>query len=208
MNTNCKICYRPVLPTDAQWTYQEGQKVVGLSHDACEKARRLDEFQRTGLLTSKLTLEATLVAYKNPDSPHRPIFDACERINEAIKNFERYAWFGGAVPEMKETEYQGKRWTFPRVEKSIQSLALPVRGLSGKHDGIEMLVYSCAGRAMVTLRRGDVEITVITADDEQTDRMGQQGIHATEAEAIELLCAGTHWEDFNLKESKSVGVGL
>lgn len=208
---NCLICNREVSDRDHYRERVKGEEVIGRVHEECYQGLRLVEFEKDGILTSGLTMEAALRTYRKDtpaNSPWLPIRRACDRIHEKIKEFERAAWFGGVEPQMKEQKYEGPRWTFERTKDSIQGLALPVRGLSGNHNGIDMLVYTCAGRAMITLRQGDAEITVITAEDEQTDRMGQQGICATEAQAIALLEAGKDWKCFNLKPSTSVGIGI
>lgn len=204
---NCDVCSKTTEGDERCWEAFKNEKLIARTHEACYQQRALDRFFGDGTLTSNLCLTAALRA--RDEVKWQPVVDADNRIHAAVKYFERAAWFGGADPELKEQKYEGRRWTFPRIEKSIQSLLVPVRGLSGKHGGIDMLVYAMAGRAMVTLKRGDATITVITADDEQTDRMGRQGICATEKEATALLLeAGAAWDKFDLKPDEKIGIGL
>lgn len=212
ISENCIRCHQSTRDgDDRRWTLYRDDKITGYTHDGCHQQGQLDEYLSSGLLTSSLTLAATIKHHTKGASTAswERVYDATQRLHERIKEFERAAWFGGAAPEMREQAYSGPRWTFPRVEHSVQALAKPVRGLVGAHDGIDMLVYTTAGRAMVTLRRSDgAEVTVITAEDEQTDRMGMQGIHATEHEVATLLAAGCQWQRFNLKPDSKVGMGF
>lgn len=108
------------------------------------------------------------------DGPN-PMSEAYERICLVIKEFEREVWFGG-------------------LQEWLQ--AEPTRGMSHRPSSwdrlrdipaVGVLTFVTAGRAVITLQRGDAIITVIAAETGSDDRIGLQGIHATEEQAIGLL---------------------
>lgn len=132
--------------------------------------------------------------YGNPIPQPRcyvAVNESVERITKVLKTvYEPRCWFGGLQK-------------FVRPE--------PVKGHSAEVEGLKMLSYCMAGRAVQTLSIGDDSITLITAEDEDEDeaRMGIQGIDATEERAIEMLTRATAlWESGVLKLKRDGEVSI
>lgn len=151
----------------------EVQRVVCFE---CDRGERLAEFDTNKVLTSRLAMDAALKgdescpSFLDKDLERRArwieINAASKRIHTEIKAFERVVWFGGL---------------------QAQDAACEWKGMKHDADGLLVMSYSMCGRTMITMERGDVSVTVITATDESEPRMGMQGIRATEADAVKLL---------------------
>lgn len=90
-----------------------------------------------------------------------------DEIQIWVDNFTRRVWFG-------KQNLQSIVWEWDR------------RGYRSDVDDLEVLYYSMAGRFMITFRKGEADLTIITAEDEGSG-FGIQGINSTKEEAIEML---------------------
>jgi hypothetical protein len=99
---------------------------------------------------------------------YRKIAEEYEAVHAAVKVFERNVWFSWLKTYWNDTRD---------------------RGHNSQIAGLEMLLWGCAGRVVMTLRDPvtDASVTVITDDSSDTPRMGIQGIDATAADALRLL---------------------
>lgn len=170
----------------------------------CDHDERMAEYRKTGILSSKIQIAAALymgdVGYQTggadggwiewmcgPDraqqridisrrirskanyaDDYRKIHAAGDDIQAAVKTFERAVWF----------KWLKDYWN-----------ATNERGHEAKIDGLDMLLWGCAGRAMMTLNDPAVKasVTVITDDSSTKPCMGTQGIDATREDALRLL---------------------
>jgi hypothetical protein len=89
-------------------------------------------------------------------------------LEETIHSFDLIVWLG-------------------TLQRYVQ--AAKVKGHSMRDTQVEALLYAIAGRVMITLKgvAVDCDITVITAEDDKTPRMGMQSIYGTAENAQKLL---------------------
>lgn len=168
----------------------------------CKDKHALADYRADGRLTTRLTMAASMKAFyarearekSDCDPTWLEIADASQRVHAHGKRFDREVWFGGLQKQVRAAKRAGME-------------ATPISSTLGH---ITMLTFTTAGRALMTLRTDTAEVTLITAEDESTSRMGVQGIDATEVEAITLIDtvirawkAGT----VTMSESQTVGLG-
>lgn len=147
-----------------------GLERTGMLCEPCNEIRLFQDYEKTGVLTSKLTLLAALnsSARRQADSVLDRILLASENIRGYIKVFERDVWFMG-------------------LQEIVR--AARVRGMSFSTETHKVLTYTMAGRAMITIsNEAQNSVTLITEEDAISPRMGM-GIEATEAEATQLISA-------------------
>jgi hypothetical protein len=106
-----------------------------------------------------------------------------ERLKVAVKTFEREVWFAGLQACVEVESKAGMADT-----KTVWDHLLG-------EDLVEMLTFVTAARVMITLQRRGVFLSVVVAEHGTESTMGIQGLHATEAEAMELLqIAQAQWK--------------
>ena len=111
-----------------------------------------------------------------------------ERIESVVREkFEPLVWNGGLRDMVSQSCYRGFSFA----------------------SGLRVLVYTIAGRVMITLSRQDRQITLIADLDSQTG-VGIQSISATEEEAVRLLQEWTNGWNLGLRvyEDSSVSLGV
>lgn len=178
-------------------SYRINPRTWSISQRQCTRCADREAFlsySLSGLLTNKLTMAATMARFyyeeaetksrwKMPSlgsDEYQAICASCDRIHVKVKDFERDVWFNGGLQEAV-------------VSRSD-------RGLSGKGNGWDVLVWTAAGRTLITLRAENSHefITLITAEDEEPyarrdcgnedmGPMGVQGYGCTEETATRLL---------------------
>jgi len=146
-------------------TYNDNGEVLRIVCGDCDLAERVARYMCTRVIESRLLLSA--VCRTTDDDWSGEVRASYERIKMRVKYLER-SWWLGAVQQM--------------IDASSQ------RGWRADHALLTMLVWSCAGRTMVTLERHDGDhITLIAATSETGSTMGVQGIQATETTALAIL---------------------
>lgn len=212
------------------------KKVTAITCEPCAKSERFADYAKTKQITTKLMMDATLIAHDvwnalyvgkvdwqlraRRESRERlaekhehdviiaalNVDRAVQRLHEVVKTFEREVWYAG-------------------VQKIVQDAK--THGMSAKEtlevDGekVKFLVFASAGRCMITLDTPTRDVTVITAEDEAPNSdhrgpkplgegpMGLQGIHATEAQAVALLEAAiAAWKRGEIKLVQDTKVGF
>ena len=180
-NPTCTVCGKTDLRS---WTLTIRDNVCVAAHCSdCEDARTLAAYREDGVLTSRNTLSASLIAfYAREARERRPcdpmwldIADATKRLTTHVKAFDRDVWFGGLQAQYAKTKH-----------------GLSCAPFQTDIGECGMLVGGSGGRAMMTLTVGDAMVTVITDETSKTSRMGLQGIHATEAQAVAILTGALH----------------
>lgn len=132
----------------------------------CDDIETVERYEATGELTSRLLLMANV--QRDPGGALLRVKESYGRLLERVGAFERRVWLAGLWKAVWEAR----------------------SGLSMRVEGGEMLLLATGGRALVTMQRGDRDLTLITADGEPEkvgSRMGIQGVHATEDAAAEIL---------------------
>jgi len=120
---------------------------------------------------------------------YREVAAAEEEIHRAIKIMAREVW---------------SKWLQSYYRKSTG------RGHAANVNGIEVLVWGCAGRVVMTIngKQGE-DLSVIFDETSEEPRAGRQGIHATKDQAIkllELVTAGSTDFQAAIKPSDSVSM--
>jgi len=120
---------------------------------------------------------------------YREVAAAEEEIHSAIKIMAREVW---------------SKWLQSYYRKSTG------RGHTATVNSIEMLVWGCAGRVVMTVngKQGE-DLSVIFDETSEEPRAGRQGIHATKDQAIkllELVTAGSADFQAAIKPSDSVSM--
>jgi hypothetical protein len=194
----CCVCKKSIFQKPMQFTLNEKTGAVrGRMCLRCADRQSYKEYEKSGVLTGGLLITACLAHQywrevtrqerrrRNVpslmDDECMRIYVSNERITAKVKEFERDVWFNGGLQK--------------RVQQET------VRGLKAEGPDFEALLYSSAGRVLITLT--DVEsqqfITIITAEDEEpyarselsgSDSMGPMGIQqlcCTERTALYLL---------------------
>ena len=124
---------------------------------------------------SRLSMDLMMYSILRPETPSaayvRRDTDIVDKAKEAL---ETEVWFDGGL------------------QRQIQNS--PERGLSVENDDFSALVYSIAGRTMITLsdKEKGIQVTLITGDDEPRQengkgRMGIQSVDATAEDAVALI---------------------
>lgn len=142
----------------------------------CNDAEHVANYVATGIITSHLTLIASLASVRgNGGYEHEPkqktladVWHSMRKLRQHIKDFERDVWFGGLQSAVK---------------------ACPVKGMRMDFDGGRALNWTMCGRSMTTIETPDedAQVSVMCAEDGGESTTGLRGIRATEEQAIALL---------------------
>lgn len=187
VNMICKDCNRELdEAVDYIITYYYPDNKEEYFCRPCDKNARLKQYNDSGHLSIRLILDAILDRDKS--ETWADIRNANERISSVVKKFESAVWFNGLQEIARKSKYKGNSY---------------------KCDDFEMLIYTMAGRAMITIENKIASVTMITAEDEPDPCMGLQGIQATEADAtmlIEMACE--KWPEYRkkIKPNKNVSI--
>lgn len=159
----CETCGADTGGGSVKTVSSTGVVLKILCHE-CSDAVNLEEYGSGRELTMRLVM-ASIVA-RDPSGPLKEIRESYERIAERIKLFEERVWFGGLQAENRECH---------------------TKGMSMVHDGMSLLVFSMAGRTMITIQDDDGDVTLIADETSGEPTMGLQGVHGTESKAAELM---------------------
>jgi hypothetical protein len=161
----------------------------------CDQSDRMARFRETGYLSTWLVEQEQLkeIFAKNSDDPKGDpdVLAAIEPVFAEVKIFEQEVWFAG-----------------------LQEFArnIKVKGSKAEQDGLTLMCYTMAGRAMITIEDAHASVTVITIEDELPPKscMGWRGIQGTGPQAVALLkraCA--LWKaGMRAKEDTNVSMGI
>lgn len=192
--THCDIC-KTSLEGRAYCERWRGDQRIGVLCRDCDIKQKKAEFARTDVLTTGLSVEAALHAYRVEEGrvPRDPVLmrfhAAMDEVQAEVRLFEADVWYRGMRAKVKDAHFRGFSAPFqvydtrhfdPAVTSTLPKLAA------------KAMCWSCAGRTMITLEFEDesAQITVITADDGMGAIMGIRGILATKQQALDLLvCA-------------------
>lgn len=191
----CDTCKQPIGETAPySWERDKQGNVVRTTCMECREEEDLQEYERTGYLTSRVQVAAVLEEFRikegKPRLGHKAtifrILESNRRLQKKVKEFEQKVWYSGLQD-------------FIRKEK--------VKGHSAECEGVKFLSYAMCGRWRMTIEKrsllkGGWYIDVITAEDEPPPYagMGINGIGATEEQAIGLLGAAiSAWQSGQMK---------
>jgi hypothetical protein len=163
--THCDTCPAS-LERGYSYVY-EGEKLVRAICFDCDRKERNAAFLKTGVLTTKTMVEASLDRARPHAPSHAPpeAVAALDAIEAATKEFDRDVWYGGLREFLVASNDRGH----------------------SRHEGkFKILSYYMAGRYMFTLEDDEASLTLITTDDPGV-RMGIQGVCATKGQALSLV---------------------
>lgn len=189
---DCGVC----VVNKATVRTHKGNRLVKVVCRDCDIAERVRYYVATGHIDTWLSMEAML-ADRTADptgTPFQRINASGEAIKRAAKRFEASVWFGGLKEIVKACDVQGMK-------------AAP---LTTRFGEVTPMLWACAGRVMFTLDAPKCDVTTITTDEDGNEsRMGVQGLHATEAQAVAMLDAvTTAWKAGTVKFAPDRNVGL
>jgi len=199
----CALCQKEI--TDRYVETWSGDKLTRVVCSECDRNERYASFAATSRMTTWLVSDASMVVWhadeaREPRMPVDPMRLPLARHVKAqadalladVKHFESTVWFGGLQRTVRKSRYKG------------MSAAEPVASPFGP---VQVLSFTMAGRALVTLETGDHSVSLITAEDESTPRMGINGIGTTAAVACTLMrTVAAAWERGEVKMVDDTGV--
>jgi len=117
------------------------------------------------------------------------VHESLDRLHHLMKVWEREVWFGGLHEIVRNAKLKGHGASMP---------------------GGDVLSWACAGRVVFTLRDpAGYYISFITAEDEDTNRMGIQGILAKEGLARQLILTSiAEWRAGRLNFDENPNIGI
>lgn len=157
--------------TKAWVAYWRGDELLRTLCVDCSDGENLDEFGRTGRVTSSLHLAAAIRSHRDPASPYAAVMEAMKPVSVAVKDFEYRAWLGGLREQVRASNARGMK-------------AGPIPTSSGP---VTLMTYCLAGREMATIEGDGFSVTVIADGTSDCPRMGLQGISAHPKDAIAAL---------------------
>jgi hypothetical protein len=149
----------------------------------CDRAEYRAEYKRTGVLTSKMTIDAAIHGVRHgefgkgqPDPLLDQVASEVAEIRKACKAFERSVWFAGFQSVVRAAEHRGFRASFD--VGSTPCVALN---------------WTCAGRTVFTFEPvdGSYQVSLVTSEDDRSPVMGIHGIRATKEQAVNLITSAT-----------------
>jgi len=212
----CDTCHKPTNGACVQ--HFRSQCLVKVECLSCDRQSRMATYRKTKRLDNPIMLAAAFFvndeksllepwmqdewrAEQRADmrkriakeaeyaADYREVAAAEEEIHSAIKIMAREVW---------------SKWLQSYYRKSTG------RGHTATVNSIEMLVWGCAGRVVMTVngKQGE-DLSVIFDETSEEPRAGRQGIHATKDQAIkllELVTAGSTDFQAAIKPSDSVSM--
>ncbi len=149
----------------------------------CDRAEYRAEYKQTGVLTSKMTIDAAMYGVRHGEfgkGAADPLLDKVlsefAEVRKACKAFEQDVWFAGFQSIVCAASHRGFRASF-----SVNDV--PCVALN----------WTCAGRTVFTLEPVDnsYQVSLITNEDESDPVMGIHGICATKDQAVDLIVSAT-----------------
>ena len=185
---------------------RDKNKVVDLKENKRPLSRQaVEDYERDGVLTTRLLMDHGLEKGRREYEPGRSdpeiddvmasLTDVTGRLDVAVEEFTKAIWAPWLKAYYREQEH---------------------RGLEANVSNVNVLVWGCAGRVMVSLRRHDwpdesQHLTLIGADSvEDTDSLGIQGIGCNGDVAIELVKEAARLRDSieaDIGPNQDVGMG-
>lgn len=208
-NSKCGQCKNPIKEGDIFtiiYADDGSGKIEHLLCDNCEVDDMIQEYRDTGIVSSKLSMEAALAHYHLTESSD----PSMSRIREDCRHFflkykkdllevaEGSKKIGDAIKRFEE-----KHW-LPYIKKYWNDATM--RGHEAKIGDMKVMMWGSAGRVLITLEKGNHDLTMIFLDEESqtTPNGGQQGIHAPVSVALDMIEAATNATKIKFKVEKKV----
>lgn len=134
-----------------------------LCHD-CSDAVDMEDYERERRLTTRVVMMSILA--RQPSELLLEVKASYERLTASIKSFERDVWFSGLQPVVR---------------------ACSCSGMSLAHEGLSVLLFSSAGRIMITIQDGVNDLSLIADETSRESTTGLQGVNGTESQAVGLI---------------------
>lgn len=179
-------------------------KINHLLCDDCEVDDRIQYYRDTGIISSKLSSEATTADYyfNERDSLDGLIEEAQHFYSKYKKDLLKITEESKEIHSLIR-EFDVKHW-LAYLKKYWNDTN--IRGHSAKVGSIKVLMWGSAGRVLITARN-EQEITMIFSDEKDNDsRGGQQSIYATAENAIQILQTLVKADKIKFKADKEVSI--
>jgi hypothetical protein len=181
-------------------------KIEHLLCDNCEVDDRIQEYRDNGIVSSKLATEAAMAHYYLNESNDPNLYHLREEARhyylkykkDLLEIAEGNKKIGSAI-----TEFEKKHW-LPYIKKYWNDASM--RGHEAKIDGMKVMMWGSAGRVLITIQKGEHDVTMIFSDYEKqtTPNGGQQGINAPVSVALDMIEAATKVNKIKFKVEKKV----
>ena len=148
-----------------RWFAKDDGEVTRVLCFDCADTEDLGTWRKTGKLSTRFMLTATLRDYKNDPRYLKPA-DQIRDVQLAIKAFAVRCW-----QSVSDT-----------IDAEKKAAGMSVR----RADGLVVRSFVSAGRVLLHVERGDVWCCAIGEEGNPSRGLGLQGIGATSAEAISL----------------------
>lgn len=184
-------------------------KIKMLQCDKCEVDDRIAFYRKTGEVGSRLSIDAALAHYhlKESDLGEEKSLEGLRKdVAHFYKKYKKdLLEIHGAAEKTHELirQFEAKHW-LPYLKKYY--IDADMRGHEAKVGKVKVLMWGIAGRVMLTLSRGDDDISLIFTDEESqtTPNGGQQGINCSHKSAQEMIQTLIDAKKIEFKVNKEV----
>jgi len=205
-NTKCGLCKAKISPNDLYTIIYEDDNSGKIKHILCDNCDVDDEiahYRKTGIVHNHLSMSAVMADY------HFNEGKSLDRLREDVRHF--YTKYKKDLLEIAD----GNR----KIQEAIGAFDVKhwlsylknywnnskERGHNTKIDGLEVMMWGCAGRVLITITNGKHDITMIFSDEKGNEsKGGQQGINAPLATALEMVQKVTKVNKIEFKPDEKV----
>ena len=196
----CDTCHKPTQGACVQHFRYSGKAndadLVKVECKSCDLRARVAEYRKSKQLDNTL-MAASAFFVSDEKILKEPWMQGDDRREQRVSIRDRLA---------AQIEYASDFWEISAADEEIYGAIAkmaavvwsgwlqryyrdsPERGHSAVVGGIEILVWGCAGRVVMTINGKDAEdLSVIFDETSEEPRAGRQGIHATKEQAVGLL---------------------
>jgi len=168
----CDTCHKPTRGACVQHFRYLGKAkdadLVKVECKSCDLRARVAEYRKSKQLDNTL-MTASAFFVSDEKILKEPWMQGDDRREQRVSIRDRLA---------AQIEYASDFWEISAADEEIY----------GAIANIEILVWGCAGRVVMTINGKDAEdLSVIFDETSEEPRAGRQGIHATKEQALELL---------------------
>lgn len=195
----CGQCKNPIKEGDIFtiiYADDGSGKIEQLLCDNCEVDDEIQEYRNTGIVTSKLSMEAALADCRFND-PYSRDPDLSTLRDDARRYYLKYKKDLLEIAEGSKKigdaiqKFEVKHW-LPYIKKYWNDASM--RGHEAKIGDMKVMMWGSAGRVLITLQKGKHDVTMIFSDYEKqtTPNGGQQGIDAPVSVALDMIETATN----------------
>jgi len=184
---------------------------------ACDLCDRMAQYRKTKRLCNRITLPAALFVGDERilTEPWMQSEDRASQRQDIRARLDGKAKYAADFREIASATDE--------IQEAVQTLGIFVwgdwlqdyysasehRGHKARIGDVEVLVWGCAGRVMMTINRGEASVTAIFNETSETPRGGLHGLDATKEQALSMLAdVTTHPAAFRAAIAPDAEVGM